>query len=81
MLKKILILPLLVHITLFLCGDLAFSQDTFEEAKEMAETIHKKVVTDIIYTEQEIKALYYQNVQIIRLLEDIKNLLRQNLEK
>ncbi|GEM_PF-2452793 len=55
------------------------AQSGFEHAAKMADEIHKQVEKDVIYTDQEIKALYYQNVQIIALLEEIKELLRQNL--
>ena len=55
--------------------------DTYEEAAQKADEIHSKVTSDVIYTQQELKALYYQNIQMIRLLEDIKELLRQQLEK
>lgn len=58
-----------------------YAEVTFDEAQKMADEIHKKVATDIVYTDQEVKALYYQNIQIIELLKEIRNLLRQQLEK
>ncbi|MFH1753081.1 MAG: hypothetical protein ABH875_02760 [Candidatus Omnitrophota bacterium] len=46
----------------------------------MATEIHEKVGTDVIYTEQEIKALYYQNIQVITLLREIRDLLRRQAD-
>ncbi|MFH1798851.1 MAG: hypothetical protein ABH844_05935 [Candidatus Omnitrophota bacterium] len=66
---------ILMGVGIFFCcsGSAEFS---FDEAEQKAKEIHDIVATDIIYSEQEIKALYYQNIQIIKLLEDIKDLLR-----
>ncbi|MFH1855784.1 MAG: hypothetical protein ABH836_00965 [Candidatus Omnitrophota bacterium] len=67
----------------------SFSQE--DEARKMADKYHKLqeemlgspdlVTPDSIYTTSELKAIYYQNQQVIGLLEEIKGLLRQNLEK
>lgn len=68
---------------------LCFCQE--EAAEKMADKYHKiqeemlsmpdMVTPDSIYTTSELKAIYYQNSQMIKLLEEIKELLRQNLEK
>ena len=68
----------------FLCVGFLFSSsicaaDSFNEAGKKAEEIHEHASSDIIFTEAELKALYYQNIQIIELLKEIKELLRQNL--
>ena len=54
------------------CG-LIFAQ---EDAQERAEEIHKIASSDAIFVEEELKALYYQNVQIIELLREIRDLLQ-----
>ena len=40
--------------------------------EEKARQAHEKAASDIIYQNDEWKALYYQNQQIIRLLKDIR---------
>ncbi len=52
-----------------------------ENAQEKAKEIHDIAASDIIYTEQELKALYYQNIQIIDLLQEIRDLLQQQLQQ
>ena len=54
-----------------------FAQMSFEDAEEKAAEAHKLAASDVIYQEQDWKALYYQNLQIIDLLKDIK----QEMEK
>jgi len=46
-----------------------------EDAQKRAEEIHKIASSDAIFVEEELKALYYQNVQIIGLLREIRDLL------
>ena len=68
-------------IVLFVLLSFVFSFPVFaKEAEEIAKEIHHKAMSDVIYTEQELKALYLQNTVIIDLLRDIKGLLRDNLE-
>ncbi len=55
------------------------SESSYDEAGRKAKEIHDIAATDVIYTDQELKALYYQNVQIIRILEEIKELLRRQV--
>jgi len=52
-----------------------------EDAQQKAEEIHTIASSDVIYTDQELKALYYQNLQIIDLLKEIRDLLQQQLLK
>jgi len=58
----------------------AASDQVIQSALQQAEAIHAKAMSDIIYEQSELKALYFQNVAIIQLLEDVKGLLKQNLE-
>jgi len=58
-------------------SEVKFSIEATEKAREKAEEIHKITSTDTIYTQQELKALYYQNIQIIELLKEIRNILEQ----
>jgi hypothetical protein len=57
-----------------------FAQDA-GEAERKAKEIHDVAASDMMYSNEELKALYYQNVQIIDLLKQIKDLLKQQLEQ
>ncbi len=57
----------------------AFSAE--ETAEQKAQEIHGLASSDVMHTDQELKALYYQNVQIIELLKEIRDLLQQQLQK
>lgn len=48
------------------------------EAK--ADEIHRIAASDMIYAQEEVKALYYQNVRIIELLGEIRDLLKAQSE-
>ena len=50
-----------------------------EDAQQKAEEIHKIASSDAIYVEEELKALYYQNVQMIELLREIRDLLERQV--
>jgi len=52
-----------------------------EEAQAKAEKIHSFASSDSIYLEEELKALYYQNIQIIGILEQIRDLLQEQLSR
>lgn len=69
---------ILAAINVFACCP-GYGEASFDEAGRKAKEMHDIASKDIIYTDQELKALYYQNVQIIRILEEIKNLLRQQI--
>jgi len=49
------------------------------EAEQKAGEYHKLASKDVIFIDEELKALYYQNVQIIGLLREMKQLLRETL--
>ncbi len=55
-----------------LMSPVCFAEMSFEDAEEKAAEAHKLAASDVIYQEQDWKALYFQNVQIISLLKDIK---------
>lgn len=51
-----------------------------EDAEKKAEEFHRRAMSDVIFIDEELKALYYQNIQIISLLKEIRELLSQKLE-
>ncbi len=66
----------------------AYAQEDARSKAEEVQGILKEmrrtpdlVSPDSIYTATEVKALYYQNIQIIELLKEIRNLLQQQIEK
>ncbi len=81
MIKKIAILLVFVHILWVLACGLTAAQDSEGEAEEKAREIHKRASSDVIFIDDELKALYYQNVQIISILKEIRELLRQKEEE
>ena len=78
--KAIFVLITVIGIS-FLNNGITRADDTFNNAANMAKEIHAKVATDVIYTDQEIKALYYQNVQMIQLMGEMIDLMRQQLQE
>jgi CRISPR/Cas system CSM-associated protein Csm2 small subunit len=54
--------------------------DTEKDAQKKAEEIHRRASSDAIYADDELKALYYQNVQIIDLLKEIRELIKMQIE-
>lgn len=55
----------------------AFAQDEdFSNPEEKARRSHELAGSDVIYEQENFKALYYQNQRIIELLEEIRNQLR-----
>jgi len=91
MVKKVTILIIFLLIGAIVSSPLAFTQNKAksmeEEMKEVQEriealrTITNLPVSDVTYATIAIKALYYQNIQIIELLEQMRDLLKQSLEK
>ena len=67
---------LFVMALFFLLSPSAFAQDdgldTFDAAFK-ARQAHEKASSDMIYQNEEWKAIYYQNQQIIQLLQDIRD--------
>jgi hypothetical protein len=79
--RKIAVLLIFVHISWILTSGLALAQSGAEDAGKKAEEIHQRALSDVIFVDEELKALYYQNVQIISILKEIRELLRQRLEE
>jgi hypothetical protein len=50
----------------------AFAEDDFMPAEEKARRAHELAASDVIYEQENFKALYYQNQQIIELLKEIR---------
>jgi len=70
-----------VMFLVFTCG-IAIANDVAErEAAQKAAESHAKANEDMIYAQQDIKALYYQNQQIIELLKDIRTVLREDKKR
>jgi len=81
MIKKIVILTILVFFISVTSFKLVYSQKQAEMAEAKAEAIHKHASSDVLYVDEELKALYYQNIQIIQVLKEIRDLLSENLQK
>ena len=87
MAKKILILILVFFWGLNIMNSIAFAQGGMREVGQSLEEIENilseiraipdLVSPDSIYTGTMLKGLYYQNNEMIRLLKEIKELLRQ----
>ena len=52
-----------------------------DEAEQKAREVHSLATKDVIFIDEELKALYYQNIQIIGLLKDIKELLDKTMSE
>ncbi|MBL7071969.1 MAG: hypothetical protein ISS26_07375 [Candidatus Omnitrophica bacterium] len=52
---------------------------SISDAEQKASETHKLASKDVIFIDEELKALYYQNIQIIGLLKEIKQLLGKTL--
>ena len=50
----------------------AFAEISIDDAEEKARKAHQLSESDVIYQQEDYKALYYQNIQIIQLLKDIR---------
>ncbi|UCD14882.1 MAG: hypothetical protein JSV34_03930 [Candidatus Omnitrophota bacterium] len=79
MIRTVAVLTIIFYCAGFGCG-LVRAQMSLEEAEKKAEQIHNLASSDVIYLDEEEKALYYQNIQIIQLLKEIRDLLRQQAE-
>ena len=60
--------------------NLIYAEDeaTPVDAEDTANEIHKVASSDMIYAQEESKALYYQNLKIIELLKEIRDLLKEH---
>jgi len=91
MLKKTTILMVLFLSVAIVFSSLAFSakkaKSTTENLAEIEKVLEQFRATpdlvspDSVYTATSVKALYYQNIQIMQILEQIRDLLKQSLEK
>ena len=50
------------------------------DAEEKAKEIHQLANSDVIYSQEETKAIYYQNIEIIDLLKQIRDIIDQRLK-
>lgn len=81
MAKKGLIIIILAVMFFSLNTRLVCAQgEAIEDARKKATEIHNLASSDVIYSDEELKALYYQNIQIIGLLREIRTLLRKQVE-
>lgn len=79
--RTMLLLGLLIYGFCNIKCEIAFAESlSAEKAQSKAEQLHKIASSDSIYADEELKALYYQNIQIIELLKDIRQLLKEQLE-
>ncbi len=80
---KRIVIPIILLILFYAlsAAQMYAEEDAIEEAKTKAEEIHKIASSDVIYNDEELKAIYYQNIQIIEILKEIRSLLQENLEK
>ena len=58
----------------------SYAEDS-SSAEDKAKELHRLASSDVIYQDQEIKALYYQNLQMIDLLKQIRDLLDSRLKE
>ena len=66
----------------FLVSIPAFAEDGVSgSAEDKAREVHKLASSDMIYSQEEVKALYYQNIEIINLLKEIRDLLQARNEQ
>ncbi len=77
--KKKCVFFSIIILSLFLIP-CAFAEEAVN-AEQKAKEIHELASSDVIYTAEEPKALYYQNLQIIDLLAQIRDLLDMRLKK
>jgi len=69
----------LVFIIAAVASGPALAEMSEGEAEQKATEVHNLATKDVIFIDEELKALYYQNIQIIGLLRDIKQLLGKTL--
>ena len=57
------------------------SAESMRDIKEKAASYHEKATSNFVYLDSEMTAMYYQNIQIIDALEQIRDLLKENLRQ
>ena len=63
-----------VFFLLFSFSSAAFAQEmSMENAESKAQEAHDLAGSDVIYQQADLKALYYQNIQMIELLKEIRD--------
>ena len=77
--KKVLVLAVIVS-GVFANSHALFAGEYAGDAAGKAKEIHELASSDVIYVQDELKALYYQNLQIIELLKQIREILDLRLE-
>ena len=76
------LLAMTVAAVLFVSPALAMDDEISEYgAEQKARAAHELAATDMIYQQEEWKALYYQNIQIIALLKEIRELMQNQDER
>lgn len=75
-----LFIAIIISSAIILSAVPASAQDTYENAEQKAEEIYKEAASDVIYLQNVLKSLYYQNIQIIQLLKDIRELMDDYLQ-
>ena len=55
--------------------------ESMRDIKEKAASYHEKATSNFVYLDSEMTAMYYQNIQIIDALEQIRDLLKENLRQ
>jgi hypothetical protein len=66
-----------IVVAVLCCASVCADDAEVAQAEQQAASIHATVMSNVIYTEQELKALYYQNMAILSYLRDIKGLLQK----
>ena len=59
-----------------LMASVGHAEEDFSSPEEKAERAHQRSISDVIYQQEDFKALYYQNEAIIQLLKEIRDEMR-----
>ncbi len=62
-------------LSVFLCAASVMTAhaEDFSSAEEKAAQAHELAMTDVVYAQEDFKALYYQNIEIISVLKEIRD--------
>ena len=66
---------------ILMAGAALADEPSSSTAEDKAQELHRLASSDVVYQDQEIKALYYQNVQMIELLKQIRDLIDSRLKE